>query len=581
MNRLKHILIGLPLLLAACNGGDGRSSQQRKAKGDKAVYGGAMRLAESERYQTLFPSYVLDVTSWHAVTQIYEGLVKFNVKTLEVIPAIAENWTLDDSQTEYTFVLRDDVFFHDDECFKDGKGRKVVADDFVFSFEILCTKNKETNAHYKTTLKNRVVGADDFFDGKAESISGITAVDDKTLKIKLLEPNASFIQLLAGTGCMVIPKEAYDMYGTDLTVGSGPFKVSSDNEEQLVLVYNPNYHLFDEQGNRLPYLDSIVFNYMPTKIAELEEFRNRNLSLIYGLPSTKVTEVVKEDLTTFLSKPPEKILLREQEMVSHYYEFNQSKPPFNNPLVRKAFCHAINKQKILDDVLNGQGTLASYGITPKIRAFKEYGFDTIPSYDFNPELAKQLLAEAGYKDGKNFPQVHLEVNTGGATYSRVATEIQQQLLNNVGINVEIVTVTLKEKIESASLGRSEFYRSSWTADYPSPATFLSLFYGGDVPDSMEEPSYPNTTRYKNAAYDSLFVLAEKTLDVKERYRLLSLAERQLMLDAPIMVLWYGENYKLYYANIVGFHDNPMCFYDFTRVYLKEMTQEDFDAFRGK
>jgi oligopeptide transport system substrate-binding protein len=578
MSRLKYLLFVLPLAIAACTGGDGSSSKKRVAKGDKAVYGGTFQVAESESHQTLFPQHVVDVTTWHIVSQVYEGLVKFDVKSLEVIPALAEKWSLDDSQTEYTFTLRDNVKFHDDACFSGGKGRVVTAEDFKFAFELLCS-NTPDNIYYKSTFKNVVEGADDFFDGKSNAVSGIKVVDSKTLKIKLIQPSASFTQILAGPYCAVFPKEAYDKYGSDLTTGTGPFRIteSSDKNDRFILVYNPNYYLSDENGNAYPYLDSIVFNFIPTKLAELEEFRKENISLIYGLPSSKVTEVVKEDLTNFSSKPPKKVLLREQEMVSQFYEFNLTKPPFNNALVRKAFCHTVNRQKILDDVLNGQGTPGNYGITPKIRSFKSYNFDTIPSYEYNPELARKLLAEAGYADGKGFPQVHLEINSGGATYSRVASEIQQQLFNNLNVNVEIVTVSLKEKIESASYGRSEFYRSSWTADYPSPATFLRLFYGGDVPETMDKPSYPNISRYKNPVFDSLYVKAEMTLDENERLRLLSLAERQMMLDAPLMVLWYGENYKMYYSNVRGFHDNPMSYYDFTKIYLKDLSMEEYEA----
>ena len=120
------------------------TGHNRVAKGNK-IYGGTLRINETEQCQTLFPSAITDIVSADIANQIYEGLVKFNPKDLTVIPAIAEKWEIDEAGTTYTFHLRKGVTFHDNKCFENGKGRAVKASDFNYSFELLCTDSKDNS----------------------------------------------------------------------------------------------------------------------------------------------------------------------------------------------------------------------------------------------------------------------------------------------------------------------------------------------------------------------------------------------------------------------------------------------------
>lgn len=580
MKSAKWYVAATSLFLIGCGSGE-KTVEQRKANG-KYVYGGNIVTAETEKYISLFPMGIVDASSARIADQLHDGLVTFNAVDLSLQGAIAKDWEISPDQKVYTFTLRDDAYFHDDECFEGGIGRKVTAKDFVFAFELLCDPNKNFS-NYDNLFKNSVVGAEEFHSGKVQAISGIKAIDDHTLQVSLTQPNASFIYAFASPATVAIAKEAYDKYGEDLMVGAGPYMFASENEETeaTYLTYHPKYYAMDDENNRLPYTDSLTFMFFDNKLDEFDAFDAGTLSFVDGLPSSKITEVVQENINHFEKKPPIYELVIEPEAVSHYYEFNLSKPPFDNILVRKAFNYAINRKRLVENSLKGQGLVANYGLVPyRIRAFNDYPYDSITGYDFQPEMAQQLLAEAGYPDGNGFPEIKLEINAGGNINSRVATEIEQQLRAILGINISIETVPFSQKIEDSKYGRAEWFRSAWVADFPSPETFLSICYGGNVPASMDEPSHPNTMRYVNAKFDSLYLKALQASDRAEKMSLLAQAEQIMIQDAPLMLLWYGEDYKLIRANVQNYYHNSLNHIDFSRIFLKTLSEEEYKELKG-
>ncbi len=563
------------LVMASCGGSQEEEPEVRIAKGN-AKYGGTIKAAETEKYFDLFPMEIVDMSSSRIAQQMHEGLVKFDAKDLSVIPAVAKDWKLSSDGLKYTFQLRDNVFFHDDPCFDGGKGRQVTAADFIYSFELLCSNNSN-NSNYEHLFKGEVVGAEEFHAGQAKTIKGVQAKDDYTIEITLNKPNPSFIYSLTSPACVVIPREAYEKYEKDLMVGVGPFKFAgeSDNDETVYFTYHPKYHLHDKDGNRLPYADSLTFSFFSDKMDEYDAFEAKKLSFIDGLPSSKVAEVVQENIGNFKDKPPVYELVIEREAVTQYYEFNLSKPPFDNLLVRKAFNYAINRKKLIANALNGQGVEARYGLVPKIRAFADYPHDQIEGYHFDPEKAQNLMALAGYPNGEGFPTVSLEINSGGNINNKVAFEIEQQLKTVLNVNVARSTVSFQKKIEDSKYGRANIFRSAWVADYPSPENFLMICYGANVPATLDEPSHPNTMRYVNPKFDSLFDEGVHTADKKKKMELLAEAEKIMMDESPIMVLWYGEDYKIIHSNVQNYHHNALNYIDFSRIYLKQLTEEEY------
>ena len=265
----------------------------RIVKGDKAVYGGSLKISEEESFRSIFPLDIVDAISAKIASQIHNGLVKFNSKDLSINSCIAKNWEIDSTETIYTFELRDNVYFHDDPCFEGGKGPKVTAQDFKYTFELLCSKGFENSYNM---VKNNIKGAKEFYNGNTSELEGLDVIDDHTLKIYLNEPLSSFIYKLAMPNTSVISKTAYEKYGLNMKVGAGAFKYGKTENEltDVYLVANNNYFLQDSYGNKLPYLDSVHFHFNESKMIELEMFKQKKLSLIHGLPPSKIVEVFAE-----------------------------------------------------------------------------------------------------------------------------------------------------------------------------------------------------------------------------------------------------------------------------------------------
>jgi oligopeptide transport system substrate-binding protein len=560
--------------------GDSSSTKTTEAKGGR-FYGGSLRFNENEKVQTLFPCQLTDVASSHVAQQIYEGLVSFDPFTLKVIPSVAEKWETDTSGTLYTFRLRKGIRFHNDACFPEGKGRELTAEDVRYSFELLCT-NTSQNQNFNGTFKGLLEGADAYYNAgssaKPGSLSGIKVVDANTVQIKLVRSDISFLQVLANTAvCAIIPKEAVEKYGPKAHVGSGAFILSeiSSDSSAITLVRNPDYFKTDKHGNQLPFLDSINITYVNNKGSELTLFREDKLDFVWGLNADAVKSFVPQVISQFKDKY---YLGHSAEMTTQYYEFNTTRPPFNDRKVRMAFNYAVNRNRIIEEVLGGE----AYGpgingiCPPEIPGYKA---SEVKGYDYNPELARKLLAEAGYAGGKDFPNVRLVINSGGARNTNVASEIQNQLREVLNVNIEINNVSFEQKRIDEDYARSEMFRDGWTADYPSPKSFLLMFYGSDVPDSLSKPSFPNTTRYRNAEYDKLYESACKAKTLEESNKYFLQAEQLMVNDAPVMVLWYDENYVLLQNYVKNFSQNALRVFNFSEVYLDHTPKKNGD--KGK
>jgi peptide/nickel transport system substrate-binding protein len=581
MKRALVLVLALAFLYSCTNDTiQGDAGEKRVAKGNR-VYGGTLRVNETEMYQTLYPYRITDAVSAFVALQIYEGLVKFDTRDLSIKPCLAEKWEVDAAGMTYTFHLRKGIKFQDNPCFPGGKGREVKASDVKYSFEMLCTDNPD-NFNFSATFKDRVLGANQYFEqsksGKPGDLEGVKVIDDYTIQIKLYAPTTSFIFVLANPAAAIIAKEAVDQYGNKMKVGTGPF-MFADNEnvkDRLVLKRNPSYYGMDSLGNQLPYLDSVLITFKHTKKEELEDFQAGKTDMVIGLPAESIKEVVESQISNFESKPPKFVLERTPEMTTQYYEFNIKRAPFDNVKVRKAFSYAIDRNRIIDEILKGEAYGPGVnGISPP--SFKGYDITKIKGYDYDPEMAKKLLAEAGYPNGKGFPTVKLELNSGGARNSNVAFEIQKQLMDVLGVNIDLEVVPLSQKLDDATFGRAEIFRSAWIADYPSPENFLWTLYGGSVPDAPEKPSYPNTPRYKNPEYDKLFEEGKSAKTKETAYEQFLKAEQIMMDDAPIMVLWYDENYRLVQSRVKNFFLNPMRIRDLSEVYLQEPVAKKEDT----
>lgn len=570
------LLFGAVIITSkGCTGPDDNHTDTRVAKGN-VKYGGVFRMNEIEDFRTLYPLNIVEVVGHHIGTQIYEGLVKFSQKDLSIMPCIANRWDALDSNTRFVFHIRKGVMFHDDECFSatQGKGRELTAADVKYTFDKLCTSSPN-NQQFTYTFKDRVVGANEYYAATeknqypAGGVSGVTVVDDSTLEVKLIHPMPGFLQILATQGGWVYPKEAFDKYGDDMRthcVGTGPFKVKSITEgESVVLEYNPQYWMFDENGNRLPYLDIVQFRFIKDKRSEIIAFRNKELDMVFRLPVEMAKDILGE-LDQAKEHGTDFIMQTAPAMSLTYYGFQHKLAPFDNPKVRLAFNYAIDRREIAEKKLMGDAIPGEYGIVPP--SIPGYHADSVKGYNYNPDLARKYLAEAGYPGGKNFPEITLRINSGGGDRNTITADyVAHQLQEVLGIKVTVETVPFAQHLEAIETGKALFWRTGWVADYPDPETFLTTLYSAHIPVELSARSATNSVRYSNPRFDSLFIAATHEADAARRANLFLQADRVQMEDGAIMPIYYELNDRLVQRNVRNFDINPMEFRDMTRVWL--------------
>jgi oligopeptide transport system substrate-binding protein len=563
------IIFSLISVFISCNSEKGL----RPAKNGNRFYGGKIVINESKHFEHIFPISVTDIATSHITSQVFEGLVKFDTRNSSIKPALASKWDISDDGLKYTFYLKNGVKFHDDDVFDSKKDREISADDVIFSFEQLCTYT-DYNFSFNNTFSGRVKGADEYFEAtkngkKLDKIEGINKIDDQTIEITLNHSSPTFIQLLALPSSYIISKKAFEKHGPKTVIGTGPFIYAKDekieNNYEVTLTRNNYYHEKDSFGNELPYLDSLVFTDFIGEKDLINNFVNKQLDLVLGLNTSVIKKFVEENIADFKGEKPIYILDSSPENATQYYQLNTVTSVFKDKKVRQAFSYAVDRQFIVNNVLNDEGFSAGfYGITSP--TIKGYDVKQINGYNYDPEKARKLLAEAGFKDGKDFPNIKLQVNQEQSKNINVALEFIKQIQNVLKVNVDLEVVPFKVKQNDATLARGDIFKSAWIADYPSPESFLSLFYGKTVPDDISLPSFPNVSRIKNAQFDELFEKGWTASTLKESYDYFIQAENIIMEEAPIIVLWYDERFKLYHGDIKNFVSNPLNNWTFSEVY---------------
>lgn len=571
-------------LICSCGGEKDTEGGLRKLKGGKYA-GGIFRMNELEDFRNLYPLNITEVTSHRIANQIYEGLVKLSQRDLSIVPALAESWTKNQEATVWTFHIRKGVKFHDNECFKGGKGREITANDFKWCFDKLCEASSY-NQMYSLTFKDRVKGAEEYLYSTIEKkpltggVNGVKVLDDYTLEITLNNPFAGFLNILAMPGCYLFPKEAIEKYSEEgmrtKAIGTGPFMLKTVKEgEAIILERNPDYWAQDADGNPLPYLDMVRFSFIKEKKQEFLEFRKGNLDMIYQIPTENIKDILGELESAKENKPFE--LQVSPALGIFYYGFLHPQKPFDDKRVCMAFNYAIDRKKIVDYTLKGEGIPALYGVVPPAPTFINMGYDTskLKGYEFNPDLAKKFLAEAGYPRGKNFPQLILQINSGGGDRNVLTAQVIQGMLKeNLNIDIKIEMLPFSQHLDKLESGQSLFWRLGWIADYPDPETFLTLFYSGHIPANLSDRSYVNSVRFRNAKYDSLFTLAMREVDDKKRFDLYRQADQIAIDEAAIMPIFYDEIYRLVQNDVRNFDVNAMEYRDMSRVYLIPEEKKD-------
>lgn len=570
MNKIYFLLIAI--LLLGCSGKRGTSEHQ----------GGTIRMCLETEPMTYLTYEISDYYSATVFGQVMEGLVSIDPSTLKIKNQIASSSTVSDDGTVYTFHIREDVYFHPHETFKNDNERKLTPADIVATFELICspTKSNTESVAYGHLLKGTVKGVQEFYEKKTKKIEGIK-VKGHTVEITLDEKDDNFLYKLAQIQLAIHAKEIIDANKVTDVIGTGPFifdNYQSGEVPQILLSRNEDYYEADEQGDQLPYLDSIKFVIQNRKLDQLDMFENKQIDMILALPTSKITKMVEGRLSDFNSTPPSLMLNKNALLHTHFYSFNMEEPRFQNIKVRQAFNYAVDRERIGREVLKNQyDELGYYGIVPPIsQTFRGYDFKAVrdAGYTYNPEKARKLLAEAGYPNGKDFGTVNLRFNIGDIN-SAVADEFAQQIFQVLGINVNIDGSDFEQLTNDAINGKGDMFKSSWIADYPNPENFLNNFQSGNIPDKEQNKTGLNFSKYNNPLFDNLLDEAKKESNVGKKMKLYTKAETELMKNPPIIPLWYSGDLQIVHSYVRNLHFNSLSLFNFKKVYLKPWTAEEY------
>jgi len=565
MRRWRWFFFSAAILLGSC-AREHAPAELRPAAGGR-FYGGIYRVNEVGEVRSLDPVQINDVTSAHVAEQIYDKLLTLD-ENLHLQPELAERWEVLENGLVYRYYLRRGVFFHDNPCFPGGKGREVTAEDVKYSLTRACDFRTGTLGY--DYFRGKVKGADAYFEAtrraarqggepEVREVAGFVVREPYVFEIHLTRPFAPFEYYVSLVTFAIVPREAVEYYGADFfrhPVGSGPFVfVSWTPDRELVLRRNPNYWQRDEHGNQLPYLEGIRFSFIKDEKTQLLEFRQGNLEECYRIPAEFFPQVVDEN-KNLRGEWRRFQLLRVPALSTQYYGMLTDDPVFRDKRVRQAFCYAVDRERIVRYVLRGQaGEPGHYGLVPP--SMPDYPARRVRGYRYDPERARALLAEAGYPGGRGFPRVTLQLNAGGGRNVQVAEAVQAMLRETLGIEVELRQVEFAQHLREIDAGRVPFFRLGWVADYPDPENFLNLFYGKLVPERREDISPINSTRYRNPAFDALLEKALATTDRQQRMELYRQAEQIAIEDAPMMILFYDEDYRLLQPYVAGYRNNAM------------------------
>lgn len=479
-------------------------ARPQEAKSPEA--GGTYRRALANDPATLDPATLNDIYGRTIAQQIFDGLVQFD-EALAIRPAIASSWKSSRDGLVWTFHLRRGVKFHN--------GREVTADDFVYSFTRILDPKVGSGA---AEVFLRIQGAKEFAEGRAPNVRGLQALDRYTLRLTLTESSTPFVTALAVGAAKVIPREAVEELGKEFghrPVGTGPFRLKAwERGKEIILEANLDYF-----GGR-PYLNQIAYRIYPGgKLKEIWADFKAGLLDDAPIPAKERRQIIEDRTLQYVRRPILGI---------RFFAFNTKVKPLDNPLVRQALVHAVDRKWITREIY-GDRYLPGVGVLPP----GTYGYDpNLPGHEFDPEKARALLAKAGFPDGKGIPVLNLWSSVGLTNEEFVAEEqAVAKFLAGIGVQLEIRRNTEWPSFKASVYdNRFPMWRYSWYADTPDPYSFLHLLFHSKAPH--------NTTKYRNPDVDALLDRAEKEADYFARVRLYQRAERIIVRDAPLIVLGY-------------------------------------------
>jgi len=460
--------------------------------------------------KSLDPALATDVRTGQLCALLYDNLVRFG-RGAELLPGLAKKWEISPDGLKYTFQLRDSVLF------QDGKNFECI--DIKKSFERIL--HPKTNSHRKWLFK-KVSGSSEFSSGSVESVTGFRCEDENNFLIELNQAFTPFLGFLAMASASIIHETK-----TGEIIGTGPWKLKEWIHDGHIL-FNRNLNYFDD----VPKLESLKIRILPEALPRTAEFVAGYLDIM---------EVPESEFSIWANDFEWAPHIQYQDDLNIFYlGLNCSRPPFDNVLVRQAVNYAIDVQRIIDKVKNGNATAASGPIPPGL-------IEPYPKikYGFDPQRARKLLADSGYEDG-----LEIELWQSQSSQLLYVTEAIQAQLEAVGIHVKIVRNDWNLYSKAVSEGVPDMYYRSWYADYPHAENFLAPLFESEV-------SQRRWTRYSHNDLDSFIHKIQFTTDGQQLQNYIHQANSILIHDVPWVYLWHTRTAHISQPNLKGWSPSLM------------------------
>ncbi len=466
----------------------------------------------------LDPAQVTDLNSNRVGRRLVETLVTFPDESTQIVPGLAESWTVSKDGLRYTFKLRKGISFHD--------GTPLNAEAVKFSIE------RQINAEHPFNKLGKYPFANYFFG----NVKAVEVVDPSTVEFVLKEPRASFLAILTAGAASIVSPTAVKKLGVDYAlqpVGTGPFRyVAWDRGQRVVLERNAQYWKSPVKVER------VIYRPIVEDQARLTELLTGALDLIVGTPP---------DFVAQLENNPKVTLLKQVGAHVWYLGINNQKKPFDDKRVRQALNYAVNKEAIVRDVLKGTGSMSAGPVLPGT-----WGADAgLKPYPYDPERAKKLLADAGYPGGFTTSMWVPESGSGMQSPVAMAT-VMQSNLKAVGVNVTLQTFEWGAFIAKLRSKEQELFALSWMAGNEDPDMVMYPL----LHSSQWTPGGPNRALYKSDTFDELLHQARLTTDQAKRAELYRQAQRVLADDPPWIFVDHEIQTAVHSKRVQGFKLHP-------------------------
>ena len=491
--------------------------------------------------ESLDPAIITSQADGRIVSALFDGLTRFNAVTAHAEPALAKRWEISGDGTVYTFHLRDGL--------KWSTGGRITAHDVVYSWRRAI--NPDTASDYAGMLFY-VKNAEAINSGKLTDLSrlGVRAIDDKTVRVELIAPTPFFLELCAFWALAVVPEKAITQHGDQWCLRQ-PLPVSGSHTLEFWHVRDrvrlrKNTHYWDADNTR-----NNVVDFLPVEAAAtaINLYEAGQADIIWD------KSLVPTELLDALSQRPD--YHKFDYLGSYFVRFNTTKKPLDDPRVRKAMALAIDKAGLVAKYTKGGERLANHFVPP---GTGNYSSPEGPTHD--PVLAKRLLAEAGFPEGKGFPTDFEYLFNSNDRNKNIAVELQRMWHETLGIQVKLRQAENKVYLAAQSALDYHVTRSSWIGDYNDPNTFLDMFM---------TQNGNNRTGWSSDEYDRLIRLANATTDPAKRNELFRSAETILIADElPIFPLYFYVGINIYHPDrIGGIHPNILDIHPISAIYTKE------------